>query len=132
MHKGLCKELSCETQLCGTYHEITKKVDDGNTIHALVLDFAKAFDKVPQQLLMQKLAKLPNISTQILMWIHDFLLNCNQKVMIKGELSTELSVASRVPQGLILGPILFLTYINDLPDSVTCSTSLFADDTLLY
>ena len=127
MHKGFRKGLS---QLCGTYHEITKKVEDGNTIHALVLDFAKVFDKVPHQLLMQKLAKLPNISTQILMWIHDFLLNRNQKLMIKGELSTEQSVVSGVPQGSILGPILFLTYINDLPDSVTwvtCSTSLFAD-----
>ena len=129
---GFRKGLSCETQLCGTYHEIAKHIDKGNTVHALVLDFAKAFDKVPHKLLMQKISRLPDISSNILMWIHDFLLNRKQKVMIKGMLSEELPVTSGVPLGSVLGPILFLIYINDLPKVVNCSTSLFADDTLLY
>ena len=129
---GFRKGLSCETQLCGTFHEIAKTTDEGNTVHALVLDFAKAFDKVPHKLLMEKLSKIPDISNEIIMWIHDFLTNRQQKVVIKGQQSFALPVTSGVPQGSVLGPILFLAYVNDLPKAVSCSTSLFADDTLIF
>lgn len=98
--------------MCGKYHEITKKVDDGNTIHAFVPDFAEVFDKVSHQFLMQKLAMLPDIGTQISMWIHDFLLNRNRRVMINGELSSELSVASGVPQTLVFN--IFLLNLQKL------------------
>ena len=57
----------CAKQLCGTYHDIVRSVDEGDTIHAVVLDFAKAFDKVPHQLLMNKLSKVPNINSKILL-----------------------------------------------------------------
>ena len=88
---GFRQGLSCETQLCGTYHDLAKHADRGNTVHALVLDFAKAFDKVPHGLLMQKLSRIPGVASQILMWIHDFLLDRRQRVQIKGSLSAELS-----------------------------------------
>ena len=80
------------------------------------------------------LSEVPNnnISSQILMWVQDFLIDRRQKVVINGQSSSELSVASGVPQGFVLVPTLFLAYINDLPMSVTCHINLFADDTLIY
>ena len=77
---GFRKGLSCKTQLCGTYHDIAQSVDAGNTIHAVVMDFSKAFDKVPHKLLMSKSSKVPNINSEILLWIHDFLRDRRQRV----------------------------------------------------
>ena len=81
---------------------------------------------------MQKPSKVLNVSTQIMKWIHDSLMDRKQKVSIKGKLSYELPVTSGVPQESVLGPSLFPDYINDLLDHVDCYISLFADDTLIY
>jgi len=70
---GFHKGLSCKTQLCGTYHEIARNTENSYATHTVVLDYAKAFDTVPHQLLMNKLSQIPEINHQILMWIHDFL-----------------------------------------------------------
>lgn len=129
---GFRKGLSCESQLCATYHDIAHRADRGDTIHAAVMDFTKAFDKVPHQLLMKKLSIVPNIDSKILMWIHDFLRDRKQCVVIDQNQSPEIAVTSGVPQGSVLGPTLFLVYINDLPEQVSCEVSLFADDTLIY
>ena len=66
------------------------------------------------------------------MWIHSFLCNHKQKVVVKGHTSLELPVTSGVPQGSVLGPTLFLAYVNDLPTHVNCGISLFAYDILIY
>jgi hypothetical protein len=129
---GFRHGLSCETQLCATYHDLARSAEGSLCTHAVVLDFKKAFDKVPHSLLMQKIRNVPELDPSITNWIQDFLTNRRQRVVIKQECSDELPVSSGVPQGSVLGPTLFLIYINDLPTTLDCNVSLFADDTLLY
>jgi len=95
------------------------------------LDFSKAFDLVSHKHLLLKLQK-HGINGQIGNWIKAFLENRKQRVVIRGYKSDELDVLSGVPQGSVLGPILFLIYINDLPKCTTCPVCLFADDSKIY
>ena len=81
---------------------------------------------------MNQLTSIPDLCCSILMWIHNFLCDRKQRVVVNSCNSDELSVTSRVPQGSVLGPIWFLIYINNLPRQVDCCISLFADDTLIY
>ena len=129
---GFRRGLSCETQLCGTYHELARSMNNAKSVHAVILDFKKAFDKVPHDLLLKKLHAIQDIHPQIINWIRNFLTKRRQQVVIDGNTSHSLPVCSGVPQGSVLGPTLFLIYINDLPDHLDCNVSLFADDTLIY
>jgi hypothetical protein len=98
----------------------------------ILLDFSKAFDKVSHRLLHQKLHHY-GVRGQALGWIKSFLAGRTQRVVCEGTQSSECDVASGVPQGTVLGPLLFLLYINDMPDVVSSSqTRLFADDALVY
>ena len=100
----------------------------------ILLDFSKAFDKVNHSKLLWKLHKY-GIRGKVLSWIQAFLGNRSQRMVIDGEESDSIPVNSGVPQGSVLvnlGPILFLAYINDLPDGVSSQVRLFADDTALY
>jgi hypothetical protein len=92
------------------------------------MDFQKAFDKVPHNRLLEKI-KSYGIVGPTLNWIKDFLKNRTQKVMVNGAGSEWENVTSGIPQGSVLGPILFVIYINDLPDTVESDSYLFADDT---
>ena len=100
---------------------------------ATYTDFEKAFDKVPHKRLIQKLRSY-NIDDKIIKWIQSFLINMKQRVKVNGKYSSWESVISGIPQGTILGPILFIIYINDLPDMVEgrANMSLYAGDAKLY
>ena len=98
----------------------------------MLLDFSKAFDKVPHQRLLHKF-DFYGIREKTLGWIQAFLISRTQQVVLEGQHSSPADVLSGAPQGTVLGPLLFLLYINDLPEAVQFSNArLFADDSLLY
>ena len=106
-------------------------MDEGSPVDVIYLDFQKAFDKVPHQRLILKL-KSPGMGNSIINWIEQCLTDRKQRVVVNGEVSSWKSVLSGVPQGSVLGPILFLVYINYLEKGVTGSILKFADDTKLF
>ena len=127
---GFRKGHSCETQLLELTNDITRNLDEGVQTDIIVLDFAKAFDKVNHSLLIMKLDHY-GIRGSVNGWIANFLTGRQQAVVVDGSRSEFAGVKSGVPQGSVLGPCLFLTYINDLPAQVKSKTRLFADDTAL-
>ena len=96
-----------------------------------LLDFAKAFDSVPHDLIVHKL-KTFGFGSNLLQWIENYLQGRYQSVMIEGQVSSPLPVTSGVPQGSIIGPLLFVLYINDICDVCTSFMKLYADDAKLY
>ena len=123
---GFTSGRSCLINLLETLEDITRSIDDGFGIDVIYLDYAKAFDTVPHKRLISKLQAY-GISGQVLNWIQDFLSNGKQQVSVRSGTSDWADVLSGVPQGSVLGPILFVVYINDLPDIVSSSAKLFAD-----
>ena len=105
--------------------DVTKWLDEGSPVDIIYLDFKKAFDKVPHQRLLLKL-KAHGIG------IEKWLIDRRQRVVVNGEVSNWKAVLSGVPQGSVLGPILFLIYINDLDDDITSKVLKFADDTKVF
>ena len=115
---GFRSGLGCQTQLCATYHGIAKALDGGSVVHGVILDFQKAFDKVPHYLLMQQIRKMDRISHKITNWIQSFLTNRSQRVAVRGALSAEHPVSSGVPQRSVLGPTFFYVHTRPLPGCV--------------
>ena len=113
--------------------KLSKTMQIGKQTKLILLDFSKAFenDKVAHEKLIQKLHHY-DIRGDTLKWIKDFLDNRKQAVVINGVNSNCIPVSSGVPQSSVLGPILFLVYINDLPEQVKSRVTLFADDTAMY
>jgi hypothetical protein len=106
-------------------------MNQGHQVDMAILDFAKAFDKVPHRRLSEKLDYY-GIQDDTLSWINTFLCGRLQQVVIDGETSKLTSVTSGVPQGTVLGPTLFLIFINDIATSISSSIRLFADDCVIY
>ena len=122
---------SCETQLLQLIEDLARNMTEGKQTDLILLDFNKAFDKVNHLKLLYKL-QVHGVQSKTLGWIESFLVGRSQTVVLDGEGSDELPVLSGVPQGSVLGPILFLLYINDLPENVQSQVRLFADDTAVY
>ncbi len=106
------------------------KLTRGGRVDAVVIDFAKAFDVVPHDRLVQKLMN-SGIDPRVVAWISEFLRDRKQKVRIGQELSSGASVTSGIPQGSVIGPLLFLAFVNDLPAQLTSNVRLFADDCII-
>ena len=106
-------------------------MDNHYLIDIILLDFTKAFDKVPHRHLLTKLLHY-GIGGHTHKCIETWLTQWIQQVVIDGESSCSASVTSGVPQGTVLGPIMFLIYVNDIAESASSTLWLFADDSLLY
>ena len=128
---GFRRHRSCVTQLLEVMNDLSSFEEDRIDFDILYLDFAKAFDTVPHQRLFNKLEAY-GVEGNILKWISSFLSNRTQRVRVNNSYSNSTPVHSGIPQGSVLGPVLFTIYINDLPDVVENICKIFADDTKLY
>ena len=128
---GFIKGKSCITQLLEFLEDITVSLDNGKDVDAIYFDYCKAFDKIPHKRLIKKLENYGR-TKQSLKWINDFLSNRRQRVVIKGSYSSWTEITSGVPQGSILGPVLFLAFINELPEVIKGLMKIFVDDIKFY
>ena len=118
-------------QLLTVLDKWTEALDRGLTIDCIYIDFQKAFDTVPHKRLIRKLRSY-GITEDIIGWIQSFTTGRIQQVVVGNECSSWTPVTSGIPQGSVLGPLLFVIYINDLPNSVCSEAFLFADDTKIF
>ena len=129
---GFMKTRSCMTQLLETLEGWTDLLDQNFLVDIIYVDFQKAFDTITHQRLLSKVCAY-GIRGKVYEWIRNFLLNRRQRVVLNNSKSAWSEVyISGVPQEIVLGSILFILYINDLPDVISCVLKLFAGDTKLY
>ena len=118
-------------QLVSIYHSFCLALDEGKEVRAVFCDISKAFDRVWHEGLLFKLRE-SGISGSLLLWLTDYLSERKQRVVLSGSVSDTVTISAGVPQGSILGPLLFIVYINDIVRDIHSHIRLFADDTTLY
>ena len=128
---GFRSGRSCLTQLLEQYDKILSILEEGKNADAVYLDFSKAFDKVDKGILLRKL-KAAGVTGKLGKWIQSFLSQRTQQVIVNSTKSSSSRVTSGVPQGSVLGPLLFLILINDIDKDISANISLFADDTRIF
>ena len=128
---GFRNQRSCESQLIGLVHDLTSNMDKNYQTDMIVLDFAKAFEKVSHPRLLHKIEH-NGIHGNNNNWIKSFLNNRTQAVALENTISDNVDVASGVPQISVLRHVLFLIYINDITNNITSNIRLFADDCTIY
>ena len=131
LQSGFVPGDSTVNQLVDIYNTFCKAMDEGKEVRAIFCDVSKAFDRVWHKGLLYKLSSV-GIIGPLLRWFSNYLDNRQQRVVLPGVHSPWSPVRAGVPQGSILGPLLFLLYINDIVESINSSIRLFADDTSLY
>ena len=131
LQHGFRSSVSCDTQLIQFTHDLVTNMQSGAQTDVIVMDFSKAFDKVSHAKLIDKLHHY-GIQGKTNSWVKAFLTDRSQRVIIEGKASSEVPVPSGVPQGSVLGPCLFLFYINNIPDNITSTVRIFADDMITY
>ena len=131
---GFLPKKSCETQMLYFHESVTLSMNNDNQTDVVYFDFSKAFDSVNHDILLLKLKQQFGINGRLLKFLVDYLSNRQQCVVIGGEKSEFRDVTSGVPQGSILGPLLFVMFINDMINCVTDGTNiaLYADDTKIW
>ena len=115
---GFIKARPCTTQLLAVLDDWTDVIEHGENVDAIYLDYAKAFDTVPHKRLLTKLSGY-GIGGKLLKWIAAFLEGRRQRVMVNGSKSSWTRVTSGIPQGSVLGSLLFVCYVNDMPENIT-------------
>ena len=128
---GFTARRSCTSQLLCAMNYWTRCLNDKFPVDIAYLDFQKAFNLVPHKYLLSKLCGY-GIQRKLLSWVEGFLIGRKQRVVLNGHCSTWADVLSDVPQGSVLGPLLFNIYLNDMPDIVDSPTLLFADDIKIF
>jgi hypothetical protein len=128
---GFRPGYSCESQVISVCQDIADSLDDGDNIDAIIVDFSKAFDLVPHGRLLTKIAN-SGVDSRVVVWVKEFLSGRTQRVRVEAQLSEEVRVTSGVPQGSVLGPLLFLAYVNDIGRNMESTIRLFADDCVIY
>jgi hypothetical protein len=127
---GFRKRYNTTTQLLHVTYKAAEALNNRENHHIVSFDFSKAFDKVPHKLLLHKL-KAYKFNSKIIKWVEHWLSDRTSRVLVNGKYSCQFENISGVPQGSVLGPLLFLLYVNDIHRGIEADCRLYADDTLL-